>query len=242
MLAEFWFTFLYQPILNALVWIYSNIANENLGWAVVWLTVFLRFILLPFTIKSVKDEQQRGKIEADAKEKAKAYKGDFVAQKEAIRSAMKKNKISPWAKFATLAIQALVLVLLYQVFINGIEGRKIVTTLYDFIDYPGRLNTLFYGFDIGAIHDHIWASIVALYLIITILWSNKDKKWDNGKIAFLILFPLVTFGILWVLPMVKSLFILTSLIFSDIIVRIIQLFMTPKDDKEVKKKEEKKGK
>jgi len=244
MLAEFWFTFLYQPLLNALVWIYSNIADLNLGWAVVWLTVFLRFVLLPLTIKSIKDEQSRGKIEEDAKDKAKTFKGDLVAQKEAIRTAMRKNKVSPWAKFIALAIQGLILVLLYQVFIGGIEGRKIVRSLYDFVDYPGMLNTNFYGFNIGANHDYIWAGIVAIYLVTMILWGNRNKKWDSGKLAFLILFPLSTFWILWFLPMVKSLFILTSLVFSDIIVRMIQVFMTPKEkrEEEKQKKQEEKEK
>ena len=80
MITNLWFTILYQPVINALVWIYSNIAGENLGWAVVWLTVILRIVLLPLTIKSEKDAHHREKLEKDTTEEAEAYKGDLIAQ------------------------------------------------------------------------------------------------------------------------------------------------------------------
>jgi membrane protein insertase Oxa1/YidC/SpoIIIJ len=228
MLTSFWFSYLYQPVFNALVWIYSNVANESLGWAVVWLTVFLRLILLPLTIKSEKDAYRREKAETEAKENTKQFRNDFVVRKEEIRKIIKRNKISPWAKVISLGIQLLVLVLLYQVFINGIEGRKVVSTLYEFIDYPGKLNTDFYGFHIGKRYDYIWAGVSALYLAVSIFLPNRGRKWNRGKMSFLILFPLFTFFALWFLPMVKSLFILTSMVFSDTIGLLVSPFMKPK--------------
>lgn len=228
MLATLWFTFLYQPVFNALLWIYENIANQNLGWAIIWLTIFLRLILLPLTIRSEKDAYRREKVEEEAKEKTKQFKNDFVIQREEIRRIMKKNKISPWAKVISLGIQLLILILLYQVFISGIEGHKVIATLYEWIDYPGKLNIIFYGFNIGARYDYIWAGICALYLVTSILWENRLQKWDKGKLSFLILFPLFTFLALFILPMVKSLFILTSMIFSDIIGLLLSPFFKEK--------------
>ncbi len=232
MLSALWYTFLYQPVFNALIWIYTNIAHENLGWAVIWLTIFLRFVLLPLTIKAEKDAHNREKAEDEALMATKQFRGDPVARKEEIRAILKKNKISPWAKVVSLGIQLLVLVLLYQVFIGGIQGYKVVTTLYEFIDYPGKLNTNFYGFNIGISHDYIWSSISALYLAIFILWSNRNEKWNRGKMTFLVLFPLFTFFALWFLPMVKSLFILTSMIFSDIIGLLLSPFFKVEKPKE----------
>ncbi|MFH1291871.1 MAG: YidC/Oxa1 family membrane protein insertase [bacterium] len=228
MIEEIWFTFLYQPLFNALVWIYANLAGQNLGWAVILLTIFLRVLLLPLTIKSEMDARRREKVEEKAVNSAKSFKGDFVAQKEAIRETMKKNKVSPWAKFLSLGIQLLVLVLLYQVFIGGIQSRKMVTTLYDWIDYPGKLDVFFYGFDIGARYDYIWAGLVFVYIFTYVLWSNRGKKWDVGKATFLFLFPTFVFFALWFLPMVKSLFILTSMIFSDIIGLLMMPFLPNK--------------
>jgi len=234
MIAEIWFSYLYQPVFNALVWIYSNVADENLGWAVIILTIILRLLLLPLTIKSEKDAYKREKAEEEAIKKTKQLRNDFVARKEEIRKIMKKNKISPWAKMFSLGVQLLVLVLLYQVFIGGIEGHRVIVTLYEFVNYPGQLNSQFYGFDIGNAYNWLWASLPAAYLIISILWSNRDEGWDRSKVTFLLLFPLFTFLVLYFLPMVKSLFILTSMLFSDIMGVLLKPFFAPHKEEEKK--------
>ncbi|OGH88197.1 MAG: hypothetical protein A3J93_00445 [Candidatus Magasanikbacteria bacterium RIFOXYC2_FULL_42_28] len=230
MFSYFWLTFLYQPLFNALVWIYSNVADFNLGWAVIWLTVFLRILLLPLSIISERNIIREERAEAEAEEKSQAFRGDPVLMKDAFRKIMKKHKISPWAKVATLVIQLLVLVLLYQVFVRGITGERIAHILYPFIELPGQINVIFYGFDIGARYDTLWAGICALYLFATIILEQRGKKWTPGEAIFLFLFPLFTFYILWILPMVKSLFILTSMVFSSIIEIIVRLFFSGKKE------------
>ncbi|MFA6105211.1 MAG: YidC/Oxa1 family membrane protein insertase [Patescibacteria group bacterium] len=229
MLNLIWYNFLFQPLFNALIWIYVNVAGENLGWAVVWLTVFLRVILLPLTIIALMNTDRREKAEEEARKAMLAFKNDRIAQSEAARSIMKKYRISPWAKVLTLAIQFLVLILLYQVFLQGITGEKVIKTLYPIIDYPGKINISFYGFDIGYRHDYLWAGLATLYLIIsTLIGSRHQKHWSPSDMYFIIFFPIFTFVALWYLPMVKSLFILTTMIFTDMIKAIHYLTVVPK--------------
>lgn len=236
MFSTIWAVYLYQPLFNALFWIYINIANKNMGWAVIWLTIFLRIVLLPLTIMSQRNAAKEKEVEQQAALAAKAFKNDHIAQKEAIRKVMKKNHVSPWAKGALLGFQVLVFILLYQVFIHGISGDKIIKTLYSFIDFPGKINTDFYGFNIGLRHDVFWAGIVAVYLFISIyLGEGSEKKKDASKLTYLIFFPLFTFAALWYLPMVKSLFILTTMIFSDTI-NVIRKVIFPEKKAEVKTK------
>lgn len=218
MLSSLWFTYLYQPLFNALIWIYANVANQNLGWAVIWLTIFLRIFLLPLTLISQRNSRRHAKAVEEANRALAAFKGDQIAQKEHARAIMRRYKISPWAKVVMLFIQVLVLVLLYQVFIRGIVGDKVPRILYSFIEYPGKLNTVFYGFHIGKVHDSLWASIASFYLFISILIESRARPaWDKSELLYVIAFPLFTFLLLWYLPMVKSLFILTTMLFSDII-------------------------
>ncbi len=236
MLSYFWQTFLYQPLFNALIWIYLNIAGRNLGWAVVWLTIFLRIILLPLTIISERDAIRQEKVEEEAKNAARAFKNDAVAQKEEIRRVMKKNMVSPWAKVMQLGLQLLVLVLLYQVFLRGITGERVIKLLYPWIDFPGKINIDFYGFNIGKVHDSLWAGLAAIYLFVSILIHEKSgHKADRSKMTFLFLFPLFTFFALWLLPMVKSLFILTTMVFSDMIT-ITRMVIFPEKKEEPKTK------
>ena len=239
MLSEIWVVYLYQPVFNALLWIYIHIADKNMGWAVIWLTIFLRILLLPLTFISQRNTAKEKEVEEQAIQAAKAFKNDQVAQKEAIRRVMKKNRVSPWAKVALLGFQVLVFLLLYQVFIHGISGEKILKTLYSFIDFPGKINTDFYGFNIGLRHDIFWAGLVAIYLFLSIYLSDRtNKKKDQSRLTYLFFFPLFTFAALWYLPMVKSLFILTTMIFSDTIY-VIRRMIFP--EKKTEKKTEAKG-
>jgi hypothetical protein len=91
------------------------------------------------------------------------------------------------------------------------------------------MNADFYGFNIGVTHDWIWAGLAAVYLLISIYWDNRGQtKWQKSEFYYLIFFPLFTFVALWWLPMVKSLFILTSMIFSDIITLLRKLLFPVK--------------
>jgi YidC/Oxa1 family membrane protein insertase len=229
MLVQLWDTLLYIPLLNALIYLYNTIAGQNLGWAVVWLTVALRIILLPFTIISIRGAGKEKKLEEAAAEAVQIYKNDPVAQKEEMRRIMKQHHISPWARTLTLVVQAIVFIVLYQVFIHGITGEKIMKNLYASVDFPGKLYTQFFGFELGKVHDTIWASIVGGYLFISILVQNlKRPRWQKSDLYFLIFFPVFVGITLWFLPMVKSLFILTTAIFSDIVTLILKTLLPEK--------------
>ena len=139
--------------------------------------------------------------------------------------------VSPWAKVMTLGIQLLVLVLLYQVFIRGITGERIIKIIYPWIDFPGKINIDFYGFNIGKAHDTLWSGLAALYLFTSIYLSEgRGGKKDRPKLAFLFLFPLFTFFALWLLPMVKALFILTTMVFSDTVTMLRKIFFPEKKE------------
>jgi len=57
-----WHDFLYQPVFNFLIWVYNNWTDQNLGWAVVYMTIILRLILLPFSIISEKNKNKNLEI------------------------------------------------------------------------------------------------------------------------------------------------------------------------------------
>lgn len=229
MLAEVWDSLLYFPLLNALIYLYNTLAGQNLGWAVIWLTIVLRVVLLPFTVISIKGGEKQKKVEEDAYRAAEVYKNDPVAQKEELRRIMKQHRVSPWARTFTLVIQAVVFVVLYQVFMHGISGEHIAKNLYSSVDYPGKPETIFYGFELGRTHDTLWAGIAAGYLFISILLHNLQRpQWQKSDLYFLIFFPLSVFSVLWFLPMVKSLFILTASLFSDIVGLTIRALLPEK--------------
>jgi membrane protein insertase Oxa1/YidC/SpoIIIJ len=236
-----WNDLLYKPLFNLLVWIYNNWTDGNLGWTVIYLTVILRTTLLPL---SLIDEYNRIKNEAlykEIKEIDKAYANDPVLKKQEIRNVLKQRRVQPWAKIIVLGIQALVLVLLYQVFIRGIEGHQIAQFLYPSVQNPNVMNTNFYGFELGMRYDFIWAGAVGLFLLAEIYLRYRRLKRDVKRhdLTYFIMFPLAVFAVLWLLPMVKSLFIMTSLIFSVVVGSIARLFFQEAVKKKIVKLPEK---
>ena len=65
MLGIFWHNYFYQPVFNFLIWIYNNWTDMNFGWAVIYLTLILRFALLPFTLVNERNSIKNAQISSD---------------------------------------------------------------------------------------------------------------------------------------------------------------------------------
>lgn len=235
MLAVIWNEYLFRPIFNILMYFYNEASGQNLGIAVIYLTLLLRLVLLPFSLISVWKEAFYKKITKEISKIAEAYKNDSVLQNQEIREFLKKHRVHPWSKAIVLGVQALTLVLLYQVFLGGLRGHK-MDLLYSWVMRPDFVNTTFLGFDLG-VRNFWWAAAIAVFLFVEIsLEQRKKKKFlMNTDVVYKYFFPFFCFVLLYLLPMVKSLFILTSLIFSAIVVTGIQALFNlmqakPKDD------------
>lgn len=219
----FWQTYLYEPLLNFLIFIYNNFTNASLGLAVVYLTIFLRLILLPFSIITEKNKGIYEKLREKVSVVMDDRYTDPVRKREIIRRLLKENRVSHWAKGIMLGVQAVVLVVLYQVFLGGINFDKI-DSLYAWVYHPDYINTTFFGFELGA-RSVYWSAAVATILFLEIRTEQNKRKelLQNPDIIYRVMFPLATFLVLFYLPMVKSLFILTSIIFSFIVILVASL-------------------
>lgn len=226
-MSYFWNHFFYQPLLNILIYLYENFAGNNLGWAVVELTVALRVLLLPLSIaaerNAVKYERLERRIETMSREAA----GDSVARKQKVRELLRREHVSPWAKVASFGLQALVLVLLYQVFLGGINYNKL-TALYAWVPQPDYINLTFYGFNVAS--RNIWWALavgVVLFSEISLSYRRRSDLAVSDQL-YRFIFPLASIGVLFALPLVKSIFILTSIFFSFLLTLVRRLFFPVK--------------
>lgn len=225
MIIEFWNQFLFVPLFNVLIWIYNNVAEQNFGWAVVCLTLFIRFVLLPFSIIGEINDRKNKELEKELEKIMKSYKHDPVLQKEEIRKELKTKKVSAWAKVVVIFIQALVFFLLYKVFVTGISGEKMLYFLYFWNDFPGTINTSFLGFELAKRHDIFWPILVALLLAFEIYLDliKKSRKLEKRDLFFFILYPTAIFLFLWWLPLVKAVFFFVTILFSLILKNILDI-------------------
>jgi len=217
MIVEFWHDWLYVPLLNFLIILYNTWAFGSLGLAVAYLTVLLRLVLLPFSIVSERNSYKYEKLNEDIKVLNKTFRDDPVTRKERIREILKQQKISPWASAFLLGFQVLMLVLLYQVFIGGMNLEKL-SVLYNSVPRPDAVNVQFLGLDLAE-RSYISSGIVAVWLFLQITKSQRGRRelLEKGDILFRYAFPVMVFVLLFVLPSVKAVFILTSMAFSAII-------------------------
>ena len=106
-----WNTYLYIPLFNLLIWIYTYSAGFNLGIAIIILTLIVRITILPFSILTERGKIISSKLRKQVREIEKDYSNDVVDQKLAIRRLLKKKKIRPWTRTVTLGFQGLIIVL-----------------------------------------------------------------------------------------------------------------------------------
>ncbi len=225
MLETFWYTFLYQPTFNALIWLYNHGTNENLGVAIILLTCILRVGLLPFSVFEIFARKRNETLAAEIAAIQKSYKNDPIMMKEEVRRHLRKKHITPWARFVVLGVQLLVLFLLYQVFMQGVSGERVLATLYPFVSVPGTINTVFFGYDIAQRYSVFWPGLIFAWLFTEIYWGyhkNKQIKADASDVTYLFLFPFFVFFLLYLLPIVKSLFVLTSMVFSFVTYPVLE--------------------
>lgn len=203
-MADLWHNLLIQPLLDLLTFLYDTVAFGNLGVAVIEMTVLLRLALMPLNIKSEKDAARYEQLDAQVVAIQEQFKNDSVLANEHIRAFLKKSKVSHWAKAMILFVQLIALVVLYQVFLGGINAR---------LTQP--IDTTFFGFELGK-RSFLWALGVGAFLFVEISIEQRKLAHLRHKqdVVYRYAFPIFTVVVLSILPMVKSLFVLTTMLFS----------------------------
>ena len=140
--ANFFYIILYQPLFNSLVALYNYIPGHDFGIAIIVLTVVIRFILFPTSVKAVKSQRSLQKLQPQIQEVQKKYKDDKEKQAKEILDLYKREKINPFSGLLLALMQLPILIALYRVFWGGLNPKGL-TALYGFILNPGHINPLF---------------------------------------------------------------------------------------------------
>ena len=215
MIVTLWNTYLYIPLFNVLMLLYNTFGAQNLGLAVVWLTICIRIILSPLTLIEERNIGKYRSVGEKLKELERDVPSDQILRRNIMREYLKKQRVNPWAKIISLGLQLLVLVLLYQVFVAGFRSPKSIP-LYAWVQEPGAIHTSFFGLFDVAKRNFPFSGFVAVVLFFSI-WREQHATrlpLERSQLIFRLLFPIFTFIALAILPSVKSVFILTSMVYT----------------------------
>lgn len=221
MLDFLWQSLVFRPLLNLLIGLYNTIGLQNLGLSVIWLTMLVRLALLPLSLKDDARREREQKLKADLKNLQRMFANNPSVLREEQRKLMSSHRFRRWPRIIVLGVQALIFLVLYQVFIHGINLSLVVDALYRFVSVPFTINTSFLGIDISQ-RSIVLSGLCGAFLFANIWLDHQldNRKWRQSDLLFLFGFPLATFIVLYLIPGVKSIFILSSMIFSDLLLLV----------------------
>jgi YidC/Oxa1 family membrane protein insertase len=136
---------LYRPILNSLVWLYVSLPWNDVGLAIVLLTVAIRIILTPILWKGQNAQKKLSSLQPEMKRIQEQHKNDREGQGKAMMELYAQNKVNPFSGCLLLLVQLPVLIALFQVFQKGFNASEL-QYLYSFVSNPGVLNPVSFGF------------------------------------------------------------------------------------------------
>ncbi len=82
---------LYRPLFNALVFLYDYLPGRDFGVAIIVLTLVIRFLLYPTSIKAVKSQKAVQQLQPKVQEIQKKYKDDKEKQSKEVLELYKKD-------------------------------------------------------------------------------------------------------------------------------------------------------
>ena len=141
-IINFFYVILYQPLFNCLVLLYNYVPGRDFGIAIIFLTLIIRIILSPTSVKAVKSQRSLQKLQPQILELQKKHKDNKEKQAREIFDLYKKEKINPFSGLFLALIQVPILIALYRVFWDGLNQKKLAA-LYKFVINPGKINPLF---------------------------------------------------------------------------------------------------
>lgn len=140
-----WTNFIYEPIYNALIFTAQHLSMQDIGLAIVILTIVIRLILMPLSKKSIVSQYKMKALEPKI-QAIKEQKLSKEAEAAATFALYKQEKINPFSGCLYIIIQLPILFALYFAFMHGIDQPQ---HLYSFLSTEGLKNTFLGLIDIS---------------------------------------------------------------------------------------------
>ncbi len=144
---------LFRPLFNLLVGLTNIIPGNSVAWAIIFLTIIVRLILLPSFLhqaKAMQKNQEKMKaIQPKLDDAKRKHKDDKAKHAEETMKIYKEAGVNPASGCLPLIIQLPILIALYRVFFTGLT-KDTYHYLYSFVAHPVVLNFSFFGINLNA--------------------------------------------------------------------------------------------
>ncbi len=213
---------LYLPLFNLLILIYNYLPLRDFGLAILCLTIIIRLILYPISVKALNSQRALQKIQPKIQELQKKYKDDRERQTKETLELYKTEKVNPFSGLLLAIIQLPILIALYRVFWQGLKPEEL-GNLYGFIANPININVMFLGLINLSQPNIIFAVLAGLTQFVQTKMllpkQSNSKEKDVSQIMqkqMIYFLPVITVVILFRLPSALGLYWTISSVFSII--------------------------
>lgn len=218
---------LIQPLFNVLIFLYNFIPLHDLGLSVIILTIIVRILISPLSIKAVRSQRALTVLQPKIKEIQEKYKGDAKRQNEEVMKLYKESKTNPFSGCLPLLIQLPIFIALFQI-LNKLGDNNQFSLLYSFVEKPENISTSFLGILDLAKKSSVLAVLAGVFQFIqskmmTSLTPKSESSSKGGQAEEMTkmmtkqmtyMMPVILVFIYWNLPSVLSLYWIVITIFS----------------------------
>lgn len=245
-----WFLGLYLSVIAFIAKILLTVMNGiqgvvgNWGFAIIFTTIIIRFLMWPLTAKAAKTSKRMQKLQEPMKELREKYKDDQRKLNEEMMKMWKKHKINPLAGCLPVLVQMPIFISFFNLIRGSADLRFAEFILIRDLSMPDRLVS-FGDASLPLIGNSL--NLLPFVWLVTMWYQMKlmpQPSVDNAQVKIFKFMPFVFFPFTYIFSSGLVLYWTTSNCFS-----IFQQIMTNRKrdeedvaiEEEIKEKEEKKS-
>lgn len=112
---------LYEPIFNAMIWLYHVLPGHDLGVAIIVLTIGIKILLFWPALSALKAQKKLQDTQPMVEEIRRKYKDNKEELGRQLMEFYKNNKVNPFSSCLPIIIQLPILIALYRAFFQGLQ-------------------------------------------------------------------------------------------------------------------------
>lgn len=139
-------TFFFDPLYNALIFIFKVFPWADAGIAVIILTILVRLIIFPLSKKATVTQAKMADAGPELEAIKEKYKDNPEEQTRRTLAFYREKRINPFSGILVILIQLPIIIALFQIFRHFPEVNS--AFLYTFVSAPSFIDTTFFGVDV----------------------------------------------------------------------------------------------
>lgn len=168
---------LHKPLFNLLIALILFIPGNNLGLAIVLLTLIVKFLLAPFSYKALVSQIKNNRIQPFVEKIKKDHPDNKQLQSQKQLELYQKLKVNPFSGCLPTVIQIVVVLSLYALLKDGFSFQE--GLVYPFLHFPETIQMGFLGIRDISSSNIVLAILAGVFQYIQVWLSPVFKKDDK---------------------------------------------------------------